>query len=146
MADPDDDYGSSLGDIIRRQRELAELPMRQLASMVGISNPYLSQIERGLREPSEQVLEAIADSLRTSADVLIDAARGSGREQQDEQPVLAAIKGDPRLTASQRQALTETYLAFTEVTAARRHRRGRPTSKQAKQRAEKQEMQQTRHP
>ncbi len=49
-----------LGDIIRQQRELAELPLRQLAAMVGISNPYLSQIERGLRLPSEQVLEAIA--------------------------------------------------------------------------------------
>jgi transcriptional regulator with XRE-family HTH domain len=143
VADQDNDYGSSLGDIIRRQRELAELPMRQLAAMVGISNPYLSQIERGLREPSEQVLEAIAESLRTSANVLVDAARGQDKEQHDEQPVLAAIRDDPRLTASQRQALTETYLAFTEVTAARRHRRGRPTSKEARQKAERQ---QTRDP
>ena len=126
---------ASLGDIIRRQRELAALPMRQLAAMVGISNPYLSQIERGLRAPSEQVLEAIADSLRMSADVLIDAAVGPGGEQQDdEHGVLAAIREDPKLTASQRQALTETYLAFTEVTVARRHRRGRPTSKEASER------------
>jgi len=60
----------SLGEIIRRQRELASLPMRQLAAMSGISNPYLSQIERGLREPSEQVLHAIAESLKVSADEL----------------------------------------------------------------------------
>ena len=64
----------SLGEIIRRQRELTELSMRQFAAMVGISNPYLSQIERGLREPSEQVLEAIAESLETSADALYEQA------------------------------------------------------------------------
>ena len=64
----------SLGDIIRRQRELAELPMRQLAAMVGISGPYLSQIERGLRAPSDQVLGAIAKSLQTSAEALQDQA------------------------------------------------------------------------
>ena len=61
----------TLGEIIRRQRELAELPMRQLAAMVGISNPYLSQIERGLRAPSDHVLRSIADSLQTSADALV---------------------------------------------------------------------------
>ena len=54
----------SLGEMIRRQREIAALPMRQLAAMAGISNPYLSQIERGLRDPSDQVLNAIADSLQ----------------------------------------------------------------------------------
>jgi transcriptional regulator with XRE-family HTH domain len=63
-------FGSTLGEAIRRQRELAELPMRQLAAMVGISNPYLSQIERGLRAPSDQVLDAIAESLHTSVDAL----------------------------------------------------------------------------
>ena len=135
-----DDYAASLGDIIRRQRELAELPMRQLAAMVGISNPYLSQIERGLREPSAQVLEAIAGSLRTSADVLIGAARGPEEDQRDEQPVVAAIREDQRLTASQRQALLETYQAFVEVTEARRHRRGRPRSNPTAQ------TQQTRDP
>ena len=63
----------SMGELIRRQRELAALPMRQLATMVGISNPYLSQIERGLRAPSEQVLEAIATNLRTTAEELYAA-------------------------------------------------------------------------
>ncbi|HEX2809794.1 MAG TPA: helix-turn-helix transcriptional regulator, partial [Kineosporiaceae bacterium] len=65
---------STLGAIIRKQRELAELPMRQLASAVGISNPYLSQIERGLRAPSDAVLNAIADSLETTADALFAEA------------------------------------------------------------------------
>ena len=57
----------SIGETIRRQRELSKVSMRQFAEMAGISNPYLSQIERGLREPSERVLEAIAESLETSA-------------------------------------------------------------------------------
>ncbi|HEY6595318.1 MAG TPA: helix-turn-helix transcriptional regulator [Asanoa sp.] len=111
----------TLGDIIRRQRELAELPMRQLAAMVGISNPYLSQIERGLRAPSEQVLEAIAESLQTSADALQEQAKAmSPREPAP--AVVAAIEADPDLTAKQRAALVEAYVAMTEVTVARRRR------------------------
>jgi transcriptional regulator with XRE-family HTH domain len=110
-----------LGEIIRRQRELAELPMRQLAAMVGISNPYLSQIERGLRAPSEHVLHAIAASLRTTADALAEQAAPAATAAPS---VLAAIADDPNLTARQRQALAEVYTALTEVTIARR-RRGR---------------------
>jgi transcriptional regulator with XRE-family HTH domain len=116
----------TLGDIIRRQRELAELPLRQLATMVGISNPYLSQIERGLRAPSEQVLEAIAESLRTSADALYEQAERVAEEKPAKSPVLAAIDDDPDLTSRQRQALAEIYTALTEATKARRRRRGRP--------------------
>ncbi|MBM2616349.1 helix-turn-helix transcriptional regulator [Actinoplanes sp. LDG1-06] len=99
----------SLGEIIRRRRELAELPIRQFAAMVGISGPYLSQIERGLRAPSDRVLRAIAGSLRTTADALRIEA---GPEWDAPPPVLTAIAADPRLTARQRQALTEVYLAF----------------------------------
>src|SRR5919112_1807423 len=62
----DGERAERLGEIIRRQRELQELSMRQLADLVGISNPYLSQIERGLREPSEKVLESIAQNLELS--------------------------------------------------------------------------------
>ena len=113
----------NLGDIIRQQRELAALPMRQLAAMVGISNPYLSQIERGLRAPSDDVLHAIADSLQTTADALYDEAQRSAPEP-PRPAVLAAIDEDPNLTGRQRQALAEMYAAFTEVTIARR-RRGR---------------------
>ncbi|WIM92961.1 helix-turn-helix transcriptional regulator [Actinoplanes oblitus] len=112
----------TLGEIIRRQRELAELSMRQLASMVGISNPYLSQIERGLRAPSERVLHAIAGSLRTTADALMAEA---GPTEPGPPAVLAAIAADPNLTARQRQALGEVYAAMAEATIARRGRERR---------------------
>ena len=114
----------SLGEIIRQQRELAELPMRQLAAMVGISGPYLSQIERGLRAPSEQVLGAIAKSLRTSAGALQDQAEALAPGQPEPSEVVAAIERDHDLTTRQRQALIEIYTALTEVTVTRR-RRGR---------------------
>ncbi|MGK5683279.1 helix-turn-helix domain-containing protein [Actinoplanes sp. URMC 104] len=114
----------TLGDIIRQQRELAELPMRQLAAMVGISGPYLSQIERGLRAPSEQVLGAIAKSLQTSAERLQQQAEALAPEP-PVSGVVAAIEQDPDLTARQRQALTEVYATMAEMTRIRRRRRGR---------------------
>ena len=90
--------------------------MRQLADLVGISNPYLSQIEHGLREPSEKVLEAIADNLQVSAEALYEhgGRRGEGRREAGEPAVIAAIRADPNLTARQRQALLEVYKAFVE--------------------------------
>ena len=111
-----------LGEFIRRQRELQELSMRQLADLVGISNPYLSQIERGLREPSEKVLDAIAKNLQLSADALYE--HGDRRHEEDvdeagESAVVAAIRADPDLTARQRRALLEVYEAFID------RRRGR---------------------
>ena len=107
---------SPLGEFIRRQRELQELSMRQLADLAGISNPYLSQIERGLREPSEKVVEAIAENLQLSADALYEHG---GREAEcadegEEPAVVAAIRADPRLTARERQALLEVYAAFVQ--------------------------------
>jgi transcriptional regulator with XRE-family HTH domain len=114
----------SLGEIIRRQRELAALPMRQLAAMSGISNPYLSQIERGLREPSEHVLHAIADSLKVPTDTLrVTEEEESGADTPS--AVLAAINADQDLTAQQRRALQETYEAFRELTIERRRQKGR---------------------
>jgi transcriptional regulator with XRE-family HTH domain len=102
---------SPLGEFIRRQRELQALSMRQLADMVGISNPYLSQIERGLREPSERVLDAIAENLELSAEALHEHTRH--RDEDEEEPaVVAAIRADRRLTARQRQALIDIYSAF----------------------------------
>lgn len=118
--------GASLGEIIRKQRELAQLPMRQLAAMSGISNPYLSQIERGLRDPSDQVLESIADSLELSADALRPRKRRS--EEDEESPVELAITADPDLTAQQRKALQESYRAFRELTIERRRSKGRSRS------------------
>jgi transcriptional regulator with XRE-family HTH domain len=104
---------SSFGEYIRRQRELQELTMRQLADLVGISNPYLSQIERGLREPSERVLEAIADNLEMSAEALKRQRRHSPEPAGEEPAVVAAIRADKDLTAAQRRALIEVYESFT---------------------------------
>lgn len=112
----------SLGEIIRRQRELAALPMRQLAAMAGISNPYLSQIERGLREPSEQVLKSLADSLQLSADALRPP---TDEPEPTASAVLEAIAADPDLTTSQRKALQESYRAFRENTIEHRRDKGR---------------------
>jgi transcriptional regulator with XRE-family HTH domain len=103
---------SPLGEFIRRQRELQELSMRQLADLVGISNPYLSQIEHGLREPSEKVLDAIAENLQLSAEALYEQGARRQDEDIDESAVVVAIRADPHLTARQRQALLEVYRAF----------------------------------
>jgi len=126
MAEPRDPW-AQLGAIIRKQRELAALPMRQVAEAVGISNPYLSQIERGLRAPSEAVLEAIAASLQTSADALYrqagfvepeDDAAAAGRASGLAEAIAAATE----LTAAQRKALAEVYRGFVDANAVRRRR------------------------
>jgi transcriptional regulator with XRE-family HTH domain len=120
-------YASALGSIIRRQRELAELPMRQLAAAVGISNPYLSQIERGLRAPSEAVLNAIADALQTTAEALyaeagfVPVTEADGQEGQS--ALQRAIDEAGELTASQRRALTEVYQAFLDANRVARSSR-----------------------
>jgi transcriptional regulator with XRE-family HTH domain len=108
---------SSFGEYIRRQREVHELTMRQLADLVGISNPYLSQIERGLREPSERVLEAIAENLEMSAETLRGHKASSAEEADEESAVVAAIKADKALTAAQRKALIEVYESFVTTRA-----------------------------
>lgn len=118
--DDDAPLPATLGELIRRQRELAALPMRQLAAMVGISNPYLSQIERNLRAPSDRVLNAIAEQLHLSADTLAAQAAPAGGTEQS--AVLQAIREDPDLTTPQRRSLEEMYEAFREVTVAKRRR------------------------
>jgi transcriptional regulator with XRE-family HTH domain len=105
---------SSLGEFIRRQRELSEMSMREFARIAGISNPYLSQIERGLRAPSEQVLHAIADTLKVSAETLYEQA-GVAREEDGPSKVIQAIRQDPKLSGRQRQALIQVYEAFLGV-------------------------------
>jgi transcriptional regulator with XRE-family HTH domain len=120
MSDPS---ASTLGEIIRRQRELAEMSMRQFAELAGISNPYLSQIERGLRAPSQTVLDGIARALKLSADTLYEQA---GMSPPADEPagnaVLEAIAADPRLTARQRSSLREVYESFL-ATSPRQARR-----------------------
>ena len=104
---------AALGEIIRQQRELAEMSMRQFADLAGISNPYLSQIERWLRAPSEHVVDGIARALQLSADALYRQAglTPPGAEVEDN-AVLEAIAADHRLTARQRKALAEIYESF----------------------------------
>jgi transcriptional regulator with XRE-family HTH domain len=124
MAEPP----SSLGEFIRSQRELSAMSMREFARLAGISNPYLSQIERGLRAPSEQVLQAIASTLKVSADTLYEQA---GVPAEDEAPskVVEAIRGDVGLTGRQRQALVQVYEAFVATgPRAPRPRRSATTS------------------
>jgi len=123
---------ASLGEIIRRQRELGELSMREFAELVGISNPYLSQIERGLRAPSEKVVDAIARRLDLSAEALYEQAGMNPAEAEEiEAAVRTAVREDPRLTARQRQALLEAYDAFVAVNGEPpRRRRPRRTSAQ----------------
>jgi transcriptional regulator with XRE-family HTH domain len=105
------DRWSELGDFIRGQRNIARLSLRRLSELAGVSNPYLSQIERGLRRPSADILQQIAKALRISAETLyvhagiLDAPVGA--------PDLArSILGDPHLTEEQKQALVGIYLAF----------------------------------
>ena len=108
---------SALGEAIRRQRELNAVSMRRFAQMAGISNPYLSQIERGLREPSERVVDAIARSLEISVDALYESAGLEPEAAAEEPATRAAIEAAEELTPRQRRALLDVYDAF--VTANR---------------------------
>lgn len=99
-----------IGSFIRTQREAAEVSIRQLAERAGVSNPYLSQIERGLRKPSAEVLGQIARGLRLSAEVLY--ARAGILELKAGSPVRDAILTAPDLTERQREVLVEIYESF----------------------------------
>jgi transcriptional regulator with XRE-family HTH domain len=112
----------SIGETIRKQREQHNVSMRQFADMAGISNPYLSQIERGLREPSERVLAAIAESLETSAGALYEQAGIVVEEGSETAAARAAIEADPALTPRQRRTLLEVYEALIAAGPSPRHR------------------------
>jgi transcriptional regulator with XRE-family HTH domain len=123
-----------LGEIIRRQRELNRLSLRQFAAMAGISNPYLSQIERGLRAPSEEVVDAIARSLETSASELYERA-GISDDNEGEKAraqLESLLAADQALAPRQRRALLEMYDAFVAAgpvaTGSRPRRRPRTES------------------
>jgi transcriptional regulator with XRE-family HTH domain len=102
-----------LGDFIRTQRRLADLSIRQLSNIAKVSNPYLSQIERGIYKPSAEVLKAIADALHIQAETLF-ARAGLLDESADRGPsdVERAIRLDPRLGAEQKSALIRVYRSF----------------------------------
>jgi transcriptional regulator with XRE-family HTH domain len=107
----------SIGEYIRQQRERANISLRQLASAAGVSNPYLSQIERGLRRPSAEILQQIAKGLRISAEALYVQA-GILEDRYSESGVRTAVLADPDLSERQKQVLLEIYESFRKETAA----------------------------
>jgi transcriptional regulator with XRE-family HTH domain len=102
---------SDLGSYIREQRNTAQISLRQLARLAGVSNPYLSQIERGLRRPSAEILQQIAKALRISAEALYVKA-GILEERETDSDIPAAILGDTTITERQKQVLLEIYESF----------------------------------
>jgi len=107
---------SSIGEYIRQQREQARISLRQLASAAGVSNPYLSQVERGLRRPSAEILQQIAKGLRISAEALYVQA-GILEDRRPDSGVRAAVLADPDLAERQKQVLLEIYESFRRETA-----------------------------
>ncbi|MGH2546153.1 MAG: helix-turn-helix domain-containing protein [Actinomycetota bacterium] len=117
----------AVGAFIREQRRSVGLSVRKLASMAGVSNPYLSQIERGLRRPSADILNGIAKALRISAETLyVQAGILDERKPKDDDPV-SAILADPAITERQKQVLVQIYSSFRAETARRRRARRRRT-------------------
>jgi transcriptional regulator with XRE-family HTH domain len=107
---------SSLGEYIREQRESAQVSLRQLAKTAGVSNPYLSQIERGMKKPSADILAQIAKGLRISAETLyVHAGILDEREPSD---VVAAILADPAIGERHRRILLDVYTSFRAEHAA----------------------------
>ncbi|MCG7608476.1 XRE family transcriptional regulator [Mycolicibacterium sp. (ex Dasyatis americana)] len=105
-----------IGSFIRSQREAAQVSVRQLAEKAGVSNPYLSQIERGLRKPSADVLNQIAKALRVSAEVLY--VRAGILEPSEPSEVRDAIVNDVGITERQKQVLLDIYTSFRQQNEA----------------------------
>ena len=103
---------SGLGDYLREQRTEAKLSLRQLAQATGISNPYLSQIERGLRKPSAEVLQSIAKALQISAETIYVQAGILSPDDHEIRTVESAILADSGLTDRQKQSLIDVYRSF----------------------------------
>ena len=107
----------ALGELIRAQRQQAQLTLRDLAARTNVSNPYLSQIERGLHEPSVRVLRAIAGALNMSAEALLVQAgllEGDPDARPEVPTVVEAVRADPRLNDDQRRALLSVYQSFID--------------------------------
>ncbi|MET9899517.1 helix-turn-helix transcriptional regulator [Streptomyces sp. NPDC006446] len=103
----------NLGEYLREQRRSAQLSLRQLADAAGVSNPYLSQIERGLRKPSAEVLQQVAKALRISAETLyVRAGILDAERDRDEVETRAVILADPTLNERQKQVLLQIYESF----------------------------------
>jgi transcriptional regulator with XRE-family HTH domain len=108
----------SLGDYLKEQRTASRLSLRQLADMAGVSNPYLSQIERGLRKPSAEVLQQLAKALRISAEQLYVRAGILSPDDGVGGSVELAVLGDTGLTERQKQSLLDVYASFLALNAA----------------------------
>jgi transcriptional regulator with XRE-family HTH domain len=106
----DKELPQDIGTFIRDLRQTAKISLRQLADKAGVSNPYLSQIERGLRKPSAEVLQQIASALRVSTPAMY--LRAGLLDSEGQQGVLAAIAADPELTIAQKQSLSQIYETF----------------------------------
>jgi len=105
-----------LGAFIRAQRQMANLSLRQLSALTEVSNPYLSQVERGLHEPSVRVLRSIADALNVSAETLFEhAGLITVTDKMDDEATENAIRVDRRLTEPQRRALLSVYRSYVEA-------------------------------
>jgi transcriptional regulator with XRE-family HTH domain len=113
---------SSIGSYIREQREQAKISIRQLAQAAGVSNPYLSQVERGLRRPSADILQQIARGLRISAEALYVQA-GILDDKRSETSVTDAIMADQEITERQKQMLVDIYESFRKEVRADRQAR-----------------------
>jgi transcriptional regulator with XRE-family HTH domain len=111
------DLGRDIGEYIREQRNSAKISLRQLAKLAGVSNPYLSQIERGLRKPSAEILQQIAKGLRISAEALYVEA--GILEQREGGALVDAIAVAPDLTERQKQVLLDIYESFRRENAAK---------------------------
>jgi transcriptional regulator with XRE-family HTH domain len=108
----------TVGEYLREQRRSAQLSLRQLAEAAGVSNPYLSQIERGLRKPSAEILQQLARALRISAETLYVQAGMLDARERDELEVPAAILTDPSINERQKQVLIQIYESFRKENAA----------------------------
>ena len=106
---------AELGAFIRDQRQIGRISLRKLSEMAGISNPYLSQIERGLRKPSADILQQIARALRISAETLYVRA-GILEEREGDEDVTMAVLRDAQLTEEQKQTLLRIYHSFVSET------------------------------
>ncbi|WP_328538047.1 helix-turn-helix domain-containing protein [Streptomyces sp. NBC_00344] len=102
----------NVGEYLREQRRTAQLSLRQLADAAGVSNPYLSQIERGLRKPSADILQQLAKALRISAETLYVQAGILDERERDELETRAVILADPSITERQKQVLLQIYESF----------------------------------
>ena len=110
---PVEDRWKAVGEFIRNQRDVANMSLRQLSKLAKVSNPYLSQIERGIYKPSAEVLKAIADALQIRSETLF-ARAGFIEEaaQQGPSDVERSVRSDPRLDTDQKRALIEIYRSF----------------------------------